>query len=211
VEFDFRTLPPPERYKLLIGLVVPRPIALVTTRAEDGVVNAAPFSFFNVFSQDPAVVALGIERRPGTRIAKDTVLNIRARREFVVNLVDLAIAEAMNVCAVDFPPGVDELAAAGLAAVPGQAVDVPRVAEAPAALECRLMQEIRLGDEGKRSLVLGEILHVHVRDGLVDERLHVDNAGFLGRLAGSGYARLTDRFEMKRIGFEEWTERNAAD
>jgi flavin reductase (DIM6/NTAB) family NADH-FMN oxidoreductase RutF len=211
VEFDFGTLPPPDRYKLLIGLVVPRPIALVTTRGGDGAVNAAPFSFFNVFSHDPAVVALGIERRPGTSVPKDTVLNIREGGEFVVNLVDLPIAEAMNVCAVDFPQGIDELAAAGLTAVAAQKVAAPRIAEAPAALECRLMQEIRLGEGGKRSLVLGEILHVHVRDGLVNERFHVDNEAFLGRLAGAGYVRLTDRFEMKRLNVAEWEARSAAD
>ena len=207
----FRELDPQDRYKLLCGVVVPRPIALVTTTDANGSVNAAPFSFFNVFSHDPAVVALGIERRPGTSIPKDTVLNIREGGEFVVNLVDLPIAEAMNVCAVDFPQGTDELAVAGFTAVPAQKVAVPRIAEAPAALECRLMQEIRLGEGGKRSLVLGEILHVHVRDGLVDERLHVDNEAFLGRLAGAGYVRLSDRFEMKRKSVAEWEARSAAD
>src|SRR5581483_1050653 len=113
MEFDFRTLPAKERYKLLVGSVVPRPIAFVSARSEAGVNNAAPFSFFNVFSADPAIVILGIERRENG-VAKDTVRIIRDTREFVVNMVDEAIAERMNDCATDFPESVDEFAEVGL-------------------------------------------------------------------------------------------------
>src|SRR5579864_6092378 len=121
MQFDFRTLPPPDRYKLLVGSVVPRPIAFVTTRAASGHNNAAPFSFFNVFSADPAIVVLGIEKRNSGPL-KDTVRNIRETREFVVNLVSEEIAERMNVCAVDFPEGTDELAESGLTPGPSMVV-----------------------------------------------------------------------------------------
>lgn len=205
MEFDFTTLPPKDRYRLLIGAVVPRPIALVTTLDDRGVPNAAPFSFFNVFSHDPVIVALGIERREGGA-PKDTVRNVRQRREFVVNLVNEAIAEAMNVCAVDFPEGVSELDAAGLTPAPSTAIATPRIAESPVNLECRLMEELRFGGEGKRSIVLGEVIRFHIHDEFLTPRGHVDIPAMrpVGRLAGNGYVRLTDRFELKRMSYDEW-------
>jgi flavin reductase (DIM6/NTAB) family NADH-FMN oxidoreductase RutF len=205
MEFDFTTLPPKDRYRLLIGAVVPRPIALVTTLDDRGVPNAAPFSFFNVFSHDPVIVALGIERREGGA-PKDTVRNVRQRREFVVNLVNEAIAEAMNVCAVDFPEGVSELDAAGLTPAPSTAIATPRIAESPVNLECRLMEELRFGGEGKRSIVLGEGIRFHIHDEFLTPRGHVDIPAMrpVGRLAGNGYVRLTDRFELKRMSYDEW-------
>ena len=135
-EVDFSTLPLALRYKLLAALVVPRPIALVTTAGKDGVINAAPFSFFNVFSEDPALVVLGLQSRPdGT--PKDTLKHIRETAVFVVNLVDEAMAERMNTCSIDFPSNVSEIGMAGFAILPGVGVPVPRIAEAPVALECR--------------------------------------------------------------------------
>ena len=122
LSIDFDRITPRERYKLLIGSVVPRPIALVTTRHPDGTVNAAPFSFFNCLSADPAVLALGVENQSDMSF-KDTTLNIRLTEEFVVNIVDHAMMVAMNVCAVPFPPHVDELVEAGLTPVPGEAVE----------------------------------------------------------------------------------------
>ncbi|MGE5203134.1 MAG: flavin reductase family protein [Acidobacteriota bacterium] len=212
MEFDFTTLPPKDRYRLLIGAVVPRPIALVTTLDERDVPNAAPFSFFNVFSHDPVIVALGIERRE-SGAPKDTVRNIRLRREFVVNLVNEAIAEAMNVCAVDFPEGVSELGAAGLTPAPSTALATPRIAESPVNLECRLMEELRFGGEGKRSIVLGEVIRFHIHDEFLTPRGHVDIPAMrpVGRLAGNGYVRLTDRFEMKRMSYAEWQARTEGD
>ncbi|HZS85412.1 MAG TPA: flavin reductase family protein [Stellaceae bacterium] len=210
MQFDFRTLPPADRYKLLIGAVVPRPIALVTTVDREGIVNAAPFSFFNVLSHDPAVVTLGVEQRH-SGAPKDTVRNMRETAEFVVNLVDEAIAEAMNICAIDFPEGTDELAEAGLAAAPSAVVAPPRVAQSPVSLECRLLQELRLGGGGKRSIILGEVVYCHVRDGLVDERCRIETAKMklVGRLAGSGYIRLSDPFSMPRIAYADWRARKA--
>lgn len=205
MEFDFTTLPPKDRYRLLIGSVVPRPIALVTTLDEQGVPNAAPFSFFNCFSHDPPIVALGMELRAEGGL-KDTVRIIRATREFVINLVSEAIAERMNVCAVDFPEGIDELSEAGLTAVPSSAVKPPRIAESPVNMECKLIEELRFGEAGKRSIVLGEVLRFHIRDEVLTPRGHVDLDAMkpVGRLAGSGYIRLSDRFDMKRMSHADW-------
>jgi len=212
MEFDFRTMAPDERYKLLVGSVVPRPIALVSTVDAAGTVNAAPFSFFNVLSADPAVVTLGISRRRNGA-PKDTVRNIRETSEFVVNLVDEAIVEAMNVCAIDFPAGIDELAEAGLATTPAAAVAAPRIARSPVGFECRVLQEVQLGGADERSIILGEVLHCHIRDGLVDERGRVVTSGLklVGRLGGSSYVRLSDPFSLPRIAFADWQARRAGD
>ncbi len=212
MEFDFTTLPPKDRYRLLIGSVVPRPIALVTTRDEQGVPNAAPFSFFNCFSHDPPIVALGMELRAEGDL-KDTVRIIRATREFVVNLVSEEIAERMNICAVDFPEGMNELAEADLTAVASSIVKPPRIKESPVNMECKLIEELRFGEGGKRSIVLGEVLHFHIRDDVLTPRGHIDLNAMkpVGRLAGSGYIRLSDRFDIKRMSFADWRKQNGAE
>ena len=130
VTYDFAALTPRERYKLLIGAVVPRPIALVTSISRDGVINAAPYSFFNCLSADPAILALGVEYRP-SGAQKDTGRNVRDMLCFTVNIVSDAIVEAMNVCATPFAPDVNELAEAGLTAMPGTMVASPWIAQAP--------------------------------------------------------------------------------
>lgn len=202
--YDFAELPAPARYKLLAGCILPRPIALVSSVDPDGVHNAAPYSFFNVMSHEPALIVLGIDqRRPGA--PKDTVANIRATGAFVVNLVDMRIAEAMNVCAIDFAAGTDELREAGLTAVASAKVAAPRIAEAPVALECTLKDELRY--PGGRSIVVGEVIAFHVRDGIVDARFHVDALALdlVGRMAGAGgYCRLSDTFSIARLTPEEW-------
>jgi len=207
LSLKFADLEPRQRYKLLTGLVVPRPIALVTTLGPDGVVNAAPFSFFNVFSEDPAVIALGVQHRPdGT--PKDTARNIQTSGEFVVNLVDEAIAEAMNVTAIDFPPGESETVAADLELAASIQVKPPRLATAPAAFECRRTVGLMFG--ARRELLIGEVLGVHVRPGIVDpDTLNVDFAALrpVGRLSGNGYARQRDTFELRRITYAEWRAR----
>lgn len=193
-----------ERYKLLTALVVPRPIALVTSLGADGVTNAAPYSFFNLFSQDPALVVLGIERKAGP-ISKDTGRNIEATGEFVVNLVDEDLAERMNLCAIDFPPEVSEVEMAGLTLEPSVRVRPGRLAEAPAALECRKFVTLLPG--GGRELVVGEILAVHVRDALIDQRtLRLDPERWrpVGRLFGNLYCRTRDRFELVRKSYRTW-------
>ena len=209
MEVEFARLAPKQRYKLLIGLVVPRPIALVTTMSPGGGVNAAPFSFFNVFSEDPALVVLGIERRQGVA-RKDTAANIEATGEFVVNLVDEALAERMNLCAVDFPPEESELAAAGLTPLPMRLIACMGLAEAPAALECRHWQTIAVANG--RELVIGEVVAARLRDDLVDpETLRIDHAALrpIGRLAGDGYCRTRDTFQLSRPSLDSLREAKA--
>src|SRR5258708_38644863 len=135
VTFDFRTLSARDRYKLMIGTVVPRPVALVTTVDLEGRINAAPFSFFNCLSADPPILALGVENHPDMSF-KDTALNIRLTEVFTVNIVSHAIAEAMHICAVPFTPERDELKAAGLTAMPGERVASPWIKQAPPAFQC---------------------------------------------------------------------------
>ena len=151
--YDFAKTAPMDRYKLLAGCVVPRPIALVSTTDGKGGHNAAPYSFFNVMSHEPALLVLGVDQRRAD-IPKDTVANIRITNDFVVNLVDVGIAEAMNVCAIDFDAGVDELREAGLTPAPSTQVQAPRIAEAPVAMECRLMDELRY--RNGRSIVVDD-------------------------------------------------------
>jgi flavin reductase (DIM6/NTAB) family NADH-FMN oxidoreductase RutF len=196
ISFDFETLSERERYKLMIGTVVPRPIALVTTVDEHGRVNAAPFSFFNCLSADPPILALGVENNPDMSF-KDTGHNIRMTEVFTVNIVSFAIAEAMHVCGSKYPRGVDELKEAGLTAMPGIKVASPYIAEAPAAFECKRHVTLELGKS--RQIIMGEIVYAHYRDGVVDpERLRVDPAQLdaIARLGGDTCSTIRDRFEM---------------
>jgi len=199
-EFDAATLAWQDQYKLMIGTVTPRPIALVTTLGPDGP-NAAPFSFFNCIGAPPPMVMFSVgDTESGV---KDTVRNIRDIPEFVVHIVSDAIKDGMNVCAVDFPRGVNEIAKAGFTAVPSRKVRPPRIAEAPIAMECRLMQILEVGDRPYH-LVIGEVVYFHYHEGIVNERFHVDigQVNPIGRLAGKGgYTRITDRFEMPRIAY----------
>lgn len=202
--FDFTALSARDRYKLLIGTVIPRPIAFVTTVDEKGRVNAAPFSFFNVLSADPAIVAIGVENHADMRF-KDTGHNIRMTEEFTVNIVDDAMVEAMNVCAVPFAPEIDELAMAGLTGIPGTHVGCPRIAEAPASLECRRYMTLEVGKS--REIVLGLVLGCFVRAGAVNPvTKHVDQRGMdaIGRLGGHGYARIRDQFDLPTMSVEDW-------
>ncbi|MGX9989545.1 flavin reductase family protein [Rhizobium sp. Z1P35] len=196
VSFDFKQLTERQRYKLMIGTIIPRPIALVTTVDENGRINAAPFSFFNCLSADPPILAIGVENNADMSF-KDTGHNIRMTEVFTVNIVSLAIAEAMHVCGAKYPRGVDELKEAGLTAMPGEKVASPFIAEAPAAFECRRHLTLELGRS--RQIVMGEIVYAHYRDGVVDpERLHVDPAAVdaIARLGGDTCATIRDRFEM---------------
>ena len=204
VTFDFRALSARDKYKLIIGTVVPRPIALVTTVDLSGRVNAAPFSFFNCLSADPPILALGVENHPDMRF-KDTGLNIRLTEVFTVNIVSHAIAEAMHVCSVPFPPDRDELQAAGLTAMPGKMVASPWIKEAPAAFECRRHLTLELGKS--RQIILGEILFAHYHSDVVDsDRLHIDPAKLdaIARLGGNTCSTIRDRFEMRTPTLEDF-------
>ena len=204
--FDFDTIPPQDRYKLLVSTVGPRPVAWVVTQDANGVTNAAPFSFFNAISGDPPLVIIGIGgRKPGD--AKDTGNNIRETGQFVVNMVSDANAQAMNITAIDFPHGVDEIKEAGLTTLPSVKIKVPRIAESPVALECERFMNIDLGTD--RTLVIGKVLAVHVRDDCVlnAERCYIDNEklDLIGRLHGAGwYSRTRDRFDLPRIALADW-------
>ena len=201
---DFATLSQKDRYKLLVGLVIPRPIALVTTLGPGGVVNAAPFSFFNVFSESPPLVVLGLQSKADGSI-KDTPANVINTGSFVVNLVDEALAERMNICAVDFPSQMSEVEVAELTTLPGVAVPVPRLAEAPAALECRHFSTLQVS--AGRRLCIGEVVYLHARAGLVDpDRMYVDLDAYkpVARLFGNLYAKLGEKFSLTRQSFAEW-------
>lgn len=207
MRFDLEKSPASVAYKLLIGLVAPRPIALITSMDEHGHLNAAPFSAFNYFGTDPAIVGIGVQNRPDSEYApKDTARNIRRTGEFVVNVVTEDIAEQMNISAIDFPPEMNEVEIAGLTAAPSDAVKVPRIAEAHAALECREYATVEIG---RSRIVLGRVMSVHVDDRFVDpagpyikaEELHA-----IGRMNGLGnYVRTRDAFlQIPRIPYEEW-------
>jgi flavin reductase (DIM6/NTAB) family NADH-FMN oxidoreductase RutF len=204
VTFDFRALSARDKYKLMIGTVVPRPIALVTTVDPQGRINAAPFSFFNCLSADPPILALGVENHPDMRF-KDTGLNIRLTEVFTVNIVSHAIAEAMHVCAVPFAPEQDELKAAGLTAMPGKMVASPWIKEAPASFECRRHVTLELGRS--RQIILGEILFAHYHSDVIDaERMRIDPAKLdaIARLGGNTCSTIRDRFDMLTPTLDEY-------
>ncbi len=208
--FDLATLSARDCYKLLIGTVIPRPIAFVTTVDAKGRANAAPFSFFNCLSADPAIVAIGVENNDDMSF-KDTAWNVRVTEEFTVNIVDDALLQAMNVCAIPFPPGTDEIKLAGLTPVAGTHVRCPRLAEAPAALECRRYLTLEVGRS--REIVLGKVLGVFVREDAVDPQTkYVDQRKMdaIGRLGGDGYARTRDQFDLRTLRLAEWQEHGSA-
>jgi flavin reductase (DIM6/NTAB) family NADH-FMN oxidoreductase RutF len=204
--FDFAELPAQARYKLLASTVTPRPIAWVVTRSAAGAVNAAPFSFFNVLAGDPPTVGISIgNRAPGQ--PKDTLANIQETGEFVVNLVSRDNAEAMNKTATEFPPGVDELAMAGLTRLPSVKITPPRIAESPVAFECKLFQTIPLGPGN--TLVLGHVVAMHVRDDAVLDALnsYIDTPklDLIGRMQGAGgYTTTREQFQIPRLTPEDW-------
>ncbi len=198
MELDLENAFADRAYPILASLVVPRPIALVTTSSTNGTVNAAPFSFFNLLGADPPILAFApSDRSDGT--PKDTALNIRATQEFVVNLVDEAIAEAMNRCAASLPYGENELVHAGLTAAPSSIVKPPRIKESPVSLECVEWGTLQIG--GNR-VVIGLIKRVHLRDELFDaekKRIRSEQLQLVGRMASPHwYCRTRDQFEMVR-------------
>jgi flavin reductase (DIM6/NTAB) family NADH-FMN oxidoreductase RutF len=209
--FDFDAMPHGNRYKLLVSCVVPRPIAWVVTRDAAGVLNAAPYSFFNVFGEDPAVVAISVGPRPEGS-AKDTLSNIQATGEFTLSMVPFDLAERMVITAADFPPEVDELAEAGLTTIASTKIGTPRIAESPVAMECTLWKTIPVG---VHTMVMGEVKAMHVADEAVmnAERAYIDTPklDLVGRMHGRGwYSTTRDRVEIPRITPAEWAARKKA-
>lgn len=193
---------PGQIYKLMSGLIVPRPVALVSTVDTDGVANVAPFSFFCGVGSAPPTVLFCPVLRPGEgeSARKDTLRNVEVTREFVVNVVSEAMADAANASAAEVPPHVDEFMLAGLTPLPSELVRPPRVAESPAHMECRLIQVIYTGkNPGAGVIVLGEVVRFHVRDD-VEQNFKIDPAGLdaIGRMAGSTWVRTRDRMELVR-------------
>jgi len=187
-------------YKLLIGSVVPRPIAFVSTIDSDGAFNVAPFSFFTVASSNPPVLVFTVGNRARPDPRKDTLRNITTAREFVVNVVSEEIAAKMNLCAGDYPPDVDEFQVSGLTPIPSDLVKAPRVAESPINMECRLLYTISLsGLVNGGNLVLGEVVRFHIDDAYFNNfRIDPDKLRAIGRMAGNSYTRTEDRFDMIR-------------
>ncbi len=196
MDLELARLPALERYKLLIGLVVPRPIAWVSTWSENGVANCAPFSFFNVISEEPPLCILSFNRRSDGAM-KHTLKNIRRTGEFVVNLVEEGTAEAMHASSAELPESESEFAKSGLTPVPAKTVKHPRIGEAAAALECKVERRIEFGPE--RELVVGEILLIHAREGVIDPKTkRISEALYrpIGRLYASRYCTTRQRFDL---------------
>jgi flavin reductase (DIM6/NTAB) family NADH-FMN oxidoreductase RutF len=196
MEIDINELAEIERYKLLIGLVFPRPIALISTRSENGVANCAPFSYFNAMCEDPMLIIASFNARTDGKM-KHSLANILRTNEFVVNLVDESIANGMHISSIEYPEEVSEFDQAGFTPATCKFVQHPRIAEAPASFECRLFRRIDVGPA--RDLILGEVLHIHIRDGLVDPKTkRVSEANYrpVGRLYGVRYCTTRQRFDL---------------
>ena len=190
-----------ERYKLIIGAIVPRPIAWVSTIDAEGRPNLAPFSFFTAVCSDPMTLLFAPGWSSLRGRMKDTLYNIRAVPEFVINITNEATAEAMNLTATEFEAGIDEFAWAGVTPEPSRTIRVPRVAEAPVAFECKLQQIVVVNEgPGGGAAVFGEVQSVYVRDDLVENgRIPTEKLQPIGRLAGPSYAHINDFFEMHRV------------
>lgn len=200
-------LTPSQRYKLITGSVMPRPIAFVTTLNSDGSCNAAPYSAFNYMSEDPPLLAIGVERygseshREGE--IKDTLRNILERGEFVVNMVDGPMLERMVLCATDFPAGVSEVEKTGFELAPSVEVKVPRISIAPVSWECRRFSILEFSRI--RAIVFGEIVSMHFREGVLDEstlRVNLDQYHPYGRLGGPNYCETTTRVRVLTPSFD---------
>jgi flavin reductase (DIM6/NTAB) family NADH-FMN oxidoreductase RutF len=207
MEFDIDAISGSSTYRLLIGLVAPRPIALVTSMNEKGELNAAPFSAYNYLCTDPPIIGIGVNNRPSEQfVPKDTARNIRRTGEFVVNVVTEDIAEKMNLCATDFPAEVSEVEIAGFTTVPSQKIKVPRIAEAHAALECREHTTLEIG---RSRIILGRVVNIYVEDRFVNPEgpyILADQLHSIGRMNGLGnYVRTREAFiTIPRVSYDEW-------
>ncbi|MET0182040.1 MAG: flavin reductase family protein [Caulobacterales bacterium] len=205
MEFTLADLPIRQRYKILVSTITPRPIAWVTTRGRNGVVNAAPYSFFNAMGDDPPLVVLGLLKDVKTGGDKDTATNIFETGEFVVNLVGEHDAEKMNLSCVDTPRDVSEIEYAQIETRPASRVAPPLIASAPVSFECVKREMLEIGP--RQVIAVGEVIVAHIDDRYISdkERLHVDTLAMklIGRMHGAGfYARSSDTFEMPRGAYD---------
>ena len=187
-------------YKLMIGVIVPRPIAFVSSISSAGVLNLAPFSFFTGISANPPVICFSPMIRGSDGMKKDTLRNIEETKEFVVNVVSEDFAGKMNICSAEFPPEVDEFQVSGLTPVASDLVKPPRVAESHVNMECRLLEIVHVSAKPLGgSIVLGAVLRFHVDNALFDDfKIDPDKLRPIGRMAGPSYTRTTDRFDLIR-------------
>ena len=196
MNIDFATLTEHQRYKMMASLIVPRPIALVTTLSENGVVNAAPFSMFNMLGEEPPIVMISLNRLKDGAL-KDTAANILRSKEFVVHMCDEDLAEQMHRCGERLPPGVSELEAVGLTPAPSCAVAAPRIAEAPVVFECALWEVL---ETDSRQIFIGKVLWMHARDDLIDTatwRVRLQNYHPVGRFGASFYVKTRERYALQ--------------
>lgn len=207
MKFDLEAISALQTYRLLVGLVAPRPIALITSIDENGGLNAAPFSAYNYLCVDPPIIGIGVTNKPHEPYApKDTARNIRRTGEFVVNVVTEDIAEKMNICAIDIPAELSEVDVAGFTTVPSEKVKVPRIAEAHAAMECREFTTMEIGNS---RIILGRVVSMYIEDQFVDAEgpyVKAEDLHAIGRMNGLGnYVRTRDAFiSIPRISYKDW-------
>lgn len=206
MQFDIDKMAAADRYELLLGTVVPRPIALVTTISGEGAINAAPYSLFNVMGHDPAVAVISVLAHPEARL-KDTAKYILATKEFVINLVSEGLAKAMNITCIDAPPGINELELANLKTAASVKVKPPRIIGSPVAFECRFLTSISFGPN--QAIIAGQIVHAYIEDQFVLDRarglVDTPQLKLIGGMHGAKwYAKLSDRFEMERPTWAGW-------
>lgn len=188
-----------ENYKLLIGSIVPRPIAFITSVGEDGTINGAPFSYFNIVSSNPPMVSIAIQRKNGER--KDTARNIAEKHEFVVHIVDEDNVDKINITAASLPPNESEIDKADLTLVSSDSISTPGIKEAKVRFECILEQIVELGEEGAitTDLLIGKIVRFHIDESIYEQgRINSDSLKAVSRLAGSNYAKIGEVFSIKR-------------
>ncbi|WP_209124272.1 flavin reductase family protein [Alkalihalobacillus sp. BA299] len=201
MDFELSQLNAKEAYSLLTSCIVPRPIAWVTTLDENGIFNAAPFSYFTGVSIEPPLTLFAVERRQGEK--KDTVINIERTKEFVVNLVTSSNVEQMNITSKDFQVDQDELKLAGLTPVRSKVVSPPSIKESPIHMECKLDQIIEIGSS-PHSLVIGEVIQVTVDDDLVEEgKIKMEHLHAVGRMGGKWYTKTEQLFELPRLDWRK--------
>ena len=199
--YDPDNLPFQEIHKLMIGSIVPRPIAFVSTTSKDGKNNIAPFSYFNGVCSSPPTIMFAPARRGWDGSEKDTLVNIRDTKEFVVNIVSESFAEKMVVCSTDYESDVDEFIVSGLNHIPSEKIISPRLSEAKISFECKLNQIVEVGDgkAGSGFIVIGTVILFHIDDSvMIDGRIDIEKLNPIGRLAGNWYTRPTDNFRIQR-------------
>jgi len=190
-----------DNHKIMIGSILPRPIAFVSTQSKDGNYNLAPFSYFNGICSNPPSIMFAPGRRGYDGKTKDTLNNIESTGEFVVNIVSEDFAEQMVVCATDFEPEINEFTISGLTPATCMKISPPRVQEARISYECKLNQIVPVGNEGPGGgfVVIGTVVLFHIDDEVYDDgRINLDKLNPVGRLAGHTYSRTKDTFEIIR-------------